>query len=131
MGDDIWNIMFAYGRWVFFIQVYASRWEVQYQVREVFSFKFELAIKGNSLLVLSICWEKNKLFINLIIHNLLDAINVFGKMINNIPINTYYLKHQQELYGLSIEFSNFNILCRWLKCHPCELSILKPSICLW
>jgi hypothetical protein len=45
MGDDIWNIMFAYGRWVFSIQLYASRWEVQYQVGEVFSFKFELAIK--------------------------------------------------------------------------------------
>jgi hypothetical protein len=37
--------MFAYGRWVFSIQLYASRWEVQYQVGEVFSFKFELAIK--------------------------------------------------------------------------------------
>jgi hypothetical protein len=46
MGDDIWNIMFAYGRWVFSIQLYASRWEVQYQVGEVFCFKFELAIKG-------------------------------------------------------------------------------------
>jgi hypothetical protein len=45
MVDDIWNIMFAYGRWVFSIQLYASRWEVQYQVGEVFSFKFELAIK--------------------------------------------------------------------------------------
>ncbi len=45
MGDNIWNIMFAYGRWVFSIQLYASRWEVQYQVGEVFSFKFELAIK--------------------------------------------------------------------------------------
>jgi len=43
---------------------------------------------------------------NLIIHNLLNAIKVFWKMINNIPINTYYLKHQQELYGLIIEFSN-------------------------
>jgi hypothetical protein len=49
---------------------------------------------------------------NPIIHNLLDAINFLGKMINNIPINTYFLKHGQELYGLSIEFSNFNILCR-------------------
>jgi hypothetical protein len=29
-----------------FIQVYASRWEVQYQVGEVFSFKFELSMKG-------------------------------------------------------------------------------------
>jgi hypothetical protein len=46
MGDDILNIMFAYGRWVFSIQLYASRWEVQYHVGEVFSFKFELAMKG-------------------------------------------------------------------------------------
>jgi hypothetical protein len=45
MGDDIWNIMFAYDTWVYSIQLYASRWEVQYQVGDVFSFKFELAIK--------------------------------------------------------------------------------------
>jgi hypothetical protein len=49
---------------------------------------------------------------HLIIHNLLNAINFFWKMINNMPTSTYYLKHQQEPYGLSIEFSNFNILCR-------------------
>jgi len=49
---------------------------------------------------------------NPIIHNLLDAINFFWKMINNILINTYYLKHQQEFYGLSIEVSNLNNLCR-------------------
>jgi hypothetical protein len=48
----------------------------------------------------------------LIIHHPLDGIKFLWKMINNIPINTYYLKHQQELYGLSIEFSNFNNLCR-------------------
>ncbi len=46
MGDDIWKIMFAYGRWVFSIQLYASRWEVQYQVGEVSSCKFELVMKG-------------------------------------------------------------------------------------
>ncbi len=45
MGGDIWNIIFAYNTWVSSIQLYASRWEVQYQVGEVFSFKFELAIK--------------------------------------------------------------------------------------
>jgi hypothetical protein len=28
-----------------FIQVYASRWEVQYQVGEVFTFNFQLSIK--------------------------------------------------------------------------------------
>jgi hypothetical protein len=37
--------MFAYDTWVSSIQLYASRGEVQYQVGEVFSFKFELAIK--------------------------------------------------------------------------------------
>jgi hypothetical protein len=41
MGDDIWNIMFAYDKWHF-----------QYHVGEIFSFKFELAIKG--ILVLTI-----------------------------------------------------------------------------
>jgi hypothetical protein len=46
MGDDIWNIMFAYDTWVSSTQLYASRWEVQYQVGELFNFKFELAIKG-------------------------------------------------------------------------------------
>jgi hypothetical protein len=46
MCDDVWSIMFAYDRWLFFIQLYVSRWEVQYQVGEVSSFKFELAIKG-------------------------------------------------------------------------------------
>jgi hypothetical protein len=38
--------MFAYDTWVSSIQLYASRWEVQYQVGELFNFKFELAIKG-------------------------------------------------------------------------------------
>jgi hypothetical protein len=42
-----------------FIQVYASRWEVQYQAGEVFSFKFELSIKAIvSVLVLTNYWEK-------------------------------------------------------------------------
>jgi hypothetical protein len=46
MGDDFWNIVFAYDIWVFSIQFYALKWEVQYQVGEVFSFKFKLAIKA-------------------------------------------------------------------------------------
>jgi hypothetical protein len=29
-----------------FLTMYASRWEIQYQVGEVFGFKFELAVKG-------------------------------------------------------------------------------------
>jgi hypothetical protein len=28
------------------LTMYASRWEIQYQVGEVFGFKFELAVKG-------------------------------------------------------------------------------------
>jgi hypothetical protein len=53
-----------------FIQVYASRWEVQYQVGEVFSFKFELSMKGIvSVLVLTIIEKKNSVM-NLIIDNL-------------------------------------------------------------
>jgi hypothetical protein len=49
---------------------------------------------------------------NTIIHNLLDFIDFFLKMINNMLISLYDLKHQQEFYGLSIEVSNFNNLCR-------------------
>jgi hypothetical protein len=95
-----------------FLAMYTSRREIQYQVGEVFSFKFELAVKGILITTVVHLLRKKNSFMNPIIHNLLDAINLLGKMINNIPINTFFLKHGQELYGLSIEFSNFNILCR-------------------
>ncbi len=79
MGDDIWNIMFAYDTWVSSIQLYASRGEVQYQVGEVFSFKFELAIKDILITSVDQLFEKEYSVMNLIINNLLDAIEFLLK----------------------------------------------------
>jgi hypothetical protein len=43
--SDIWNIMCAYDEWTCF-EMHACRWSFLYLVREVFSLKFELTIKG-------------------------------------------------------------------------------------
>jgi hypothetical protein len=53
-----------------FIQVYASRWEVQYQVGDVFSFKFELSIKGIVIISVDQLLRKKNSFMNLIIDHL-------------------------------------------------------------
>jgi hypothetical protein len=49
----------------------------QYQVGEIFSFKFELAIKG--ILVLTINWGKKNSVMNLIINNILNTIEFLLK----------------------------------------------------
>jgi len=105
MGDDIWNIIFAYNTWVSSRQLYASRWEVQYQVlmREC------SWIANNVFNFCSICWRNTACTVCL--H--LGAQRVIISFIHDSPI-TYVLECKSVLCNSCCFFNSDNRVFREL-----------------
>jgi hypothetical protein len=54
--SETWSTMCAYDGWACCIEVHASGWEILHPVREVFSLKFEPAIKGRVIPLWADCY---------------------------------------------------------------------------
>ncbi len=54
--SETWSTMCAYDRWACCIEVHVSSWEILHPVREVFSLKFEPAIKGRVIPLWADCY---------------------------------------------------------------------------